>query len=316
MANVNKTLHPQGDASTNVYPYTKFANLLDIPSITNNKYLHTNALTGALEWADAQGGGLTIPTITIASSQMLEVILNHFYWLQFTSEQLTAIGTSPIVNFTISSLDANIFAVKTRDVDSEQVSYSCCYLTNIPSHNTPIDYGYGYYIEIDMTTGEGSLGITNASLGNVLDTSTNPNALAINMNNGATANAVSGAIQIGTGTNSYSGTLQVWDYTLMGANGKIPLERIDVGYTITAYASSQATITYLGHGAYNNDKLAWHIKTFDNDTTINNVILAYFSGASTGTITGSLAKFTNISDSSYAENVPYIVMGDGSVTIG
>lgn len=58
MADVNRTLHPQGDASTNVYPITKFSNLNDIPSVVNDRYLHTNSSTGAMEWSEMQSYSL------------------------------------------------------------------------------------------------------------------------------------------------------------------------------------------------------------------------------------------------------------------
>ena len=40
------------------------------------------------------------------------------------------------------------------------------------------------------------------------------------------------AIQLGTGTNSTAKTLQVYDYQLMGADGYIPKERLDIPYSI------------------------------------------------------------------------------------
>lgn len=68
------------------------------------------------------------------------------------------------------------------------------------------------------------------------------NAKTAIMNEDGTVKTAIDAIQIGTGTNSDERTLQIYDYKLLDANGKIPIDRLD---------SMVVTDTYIGNATEN-----------------------------------------------------------------
>ena len=81
------------------------------------------------------------------------------------------------------------------------------------------------------------------------------------------------AIQLGTGTNSNEKTLQVYDYQLMRANGRIPIERMGVtvseSQTIVFSSDYQTEIDYVfGSGTYKADVVISNSNESDNSRQV------------------------------------------------
>lgn len=72
---------------------------------------------------------------------------------------------------------------------------------------------------------------------------------------GATASEYS-SIQIGTGTNSTEGTTQIRDWTLLDANGNIPVKRLANAFpTVTDSSETSVTLTPIKNNIYNYTEL-------------------------------------------------------------